>query len=517
MQHFQSTQHPVTVKLGTIEVEGDSIKGDVYCYHCDDMRLCPSLSSLLPRFGIDGLEKYEQSMSELQLEHNQGFDFAMHDSEGKEFPLVTGPGHLGLHNLGNSCYMSSVMQCLLSLPFFVEKFKGEGMKHIESCQADPPNCLQCQLFKLIRAQADGQSVHPWMFKAIASSGNAEFSSSRQQDAMEFMSHLMSTLARVYRITGCKDLANFELGTQECFTCTACDASRCTAVTRSSSLLLNLSATLNSHPDLVDFVQGGEASKPTSRIALKHCVEDAFSPEVIALDCERCGSKEHTKSMALISCPSYLIIQLGRFTFRNWIPTKLDDVQVTKCMQLDLSPFIREARQAGGGNKSPSGELVQQLLEMGFPPSQCQDAACRCTSLEEAMNYILSLPPVDPESVLTLTSAGFDESSAMNALRSTDGDVERAFDYLLSRSGQASDTNENNSTGENQTRHTEYRLCAFISHRGSSVHCGHYIAHILDSSNRWILCNDDKLAYIDDIPSVEEASSKAYILFYHRED
>lgn len=517
MQHFQSTQHPITVKLGTIEIEGESTKGDVYCYLCDDMRLCPSLSSLLPRFGIDRPEKYERSMTELQLEHNQNFDFVMHDSEGRDFPLATGAGHLGLHNLGNSCYMGSVMQCLLSLPLFEERFKRGGDGHIETCQADPPNCIQCQLFKLVRAKAVGQSVHPWMFKAIASSGNAEFSSSRQQDAMEFMSHLMNTLARVDRTTGCKDLACFEFKTQECFTCTTCDASKCTAVTKSSSLLLNLSATLNNHPDLVRFVQSNESSRPITRIEFNDCLEDVFAQEIVELDCERCGSRKQAKGMALISCPSYLVIQLGRFTLRNWIPTKLDDVHVTGCMQLDLKPFIKEPRQVESEKASPNGELVRQLLEMGFPLSQCRDAACRCTNLDQAMNYILSLSPVDPDSVLILTSAGFDEASAINALRSTEGNVERAFDYLLSRPDQKSDTLEGDSTEGDQTAHTKYRLCSFISHRGPSVHCGHYIAHILDSNNRWVLCNDDRLAYVDDIATVEDASSKAYILFYRREN
>ena len=39
----------------------------------------------------------------------------------------------------------------------------------------------------------------------------------------------------------------------------------------------------------------------------------------------------------------------------------------------------------------------------------------------------------------------------------------------------------------------YRLKAFISHKGPSVHSGHYVAHIWEGEETgWVLFNDEKV-------------------------
>ena len=53
--------------------------------------------------------------------------FASRATEGGGGALVAlrGPGHVGLQNLGNSCYMASVMQLLFSVPEFAARY-GAG-------------------------------------------------------------------------------------------------------------------------------------------------------------------------------------------------------------------------------------------------------------------------------------------------------------------------------------------------------------------------------------------------------
>jgi len=68
----------------------------------------------------------------------------------------------------------------------------------------------------------------------------------------------------------------------------------------------------------------------------------------------------------------------------------------------------------------------------------------------------------------------------------------------------------------------YRLKAFISHKGPSVHSGHYVATIRqpqrglaeESEDEWVLFNDEKVAKAPP-GGGEEMRSLAYLYVYER--
>ena len=61
--------------------------------------------------------------------------------------------------------------------------------------------------------------------------------------------------------------------------------------------------------------------------------------------------------------------------------------------------------------------------------------------------------------------------------------------------------------------SRYKLKAFISHKGPSVHSGHYIAHIR-MEDEWVLFNDEKVVKADK-ESVDDLKKLAYLYFFER--
>jgi ubiquitin carboxyl-terminal hydrolase 5/13 len=102
--------------------------------------------------------------------------------------------------------MASVIQTVFTFPSFTERYSKFGNEHILGCDLIPADCFHCQMTKLCNGLLSGRysvpaakdstdrsqdGISPSMFKALIGKNHAEFSTMRQQDAMEFFEHFMS--------------------------------------------------------------------------------------------------------------------------------------------------------------------------------------------------------------------------------------------------------------------------------------------------------------------------------------
>lgn len=92
--------------------------------------------------------KTEKSMTELNLEANLSLTLSKVLEEGKILTPVFGPGNTGMVNLGNTCYMNSVVQVLMSMPEFVQRYLTDAKEHLCFCKKWTPDCFMCQMSKL---------------------------------------------------------------------------------------------------------------------------------------------------------------------------------------------------------------------------------------------------------------------------------------------------------------------------------------------------------------------------------
>ncbi|CZT14461.1 related to ubiquitin thiolesterase [Ramularia collo-cygni] len=504
-QHGEASQHHIAVKLGSITAEGNA---DIYCYKCDNEQLDPELVSHLANWGIDlaGRVKTEKSLGEMQLEHNLNYDFSMMGDDGKQMTPLFGPGLTGLMNLGNSCYLASILQSLFAMPEFKSRYyrPDEPLPPL----AEPAADIEVQMRKL----ADGllsdryskpdtniapsdnpdekshqKGLAPAMLKHLIGRGHAEFGTMRQQDAFELLLHLLKLISRSQTAarTQYKDVTDpvdsFRFYMEQKLQCTQCKKVR---YRQDEMENISVAVPIKRLPQQdVSMVEGEEKKGAEFEpVTLKQCLDDFTAPEVVELTCSGCGNKGFTKQSLFKTFPTILAINARRFEIVNWVPTKQDvpvivgddifDMEIyrSRGKQVDEEELPEDENAPAAGAFVPNESALEALMSMGFPRVRCEKAlhaTGNTADAEVAMGWLfehmedadidepLVIPgagnaagagAVDPEKIENLGNMGFSAPQARQALKETGGDMERAVDWLFSHPDAVGDFGEDEASG-----------------------------------------------------------------------
>ncbi|KHN93913.1 ubiquitin carboxyl-terminal hydrolase 14 [Metarhizium album ARSEF 1941] len=573
LAHSTDSGHGVAVKLGSITPEGTA---DIYCYKCDDERIDDMLGQHLAHWGIRLAErqKTEKSLTEMQIEQNLKWDFATTTEDGKKLEPLFGPGLTGLKNLGNSCYLASVTQCLFDMPAFRQRYfrPNDDLPIVE----DPATDLETQLRKMgdglwsgryskpdadpsTNSQAHHQKgLAPAMLKHLIGRGHEEFSTMRQQDAFELLQHLFKLITRSQHPGHLKDpTAAFRFVLEQRLQCLRCEKVRYTS-NEQDSIFIDV-------PLLEQVRAAEEPQQPPDLyrpVTLKQCLDDLATAEKVELTCPSCGSNDGFSKQSLFKTfPEILVVNARKMTVINWVPVKVDvpvvvpdepfllDEYLSKGLQPDEQQLPKEPESKTPAF-APDAAALAQLEGMGFPLNRCEKAlhATGNSDANAAMEWLfrhiddpdidaplnLGIPggetggdTADPEKMEMLGAMGFGAPQAKKALKETGGDVERAVEWLFSHpddqgifEGEGAGFSERAHSNESPGRATvpaQFQLQSIVCHKGTSIHAGHYVAFIrkqLEGTQppSWVLFNDEKVVKATDF---DEMRKFAYVYFFKR--
>ncbi|GFO16131.1 ubiquitinyl hydrolase 1 [Plakobranchus ocellatus] len=452
-------------------------------------------------------------MTELEIDINQKIgEWDVIQEAGSQLKPMYGPGYTGMRNLGNSCYMNSVMQVLFNIPDFQTRYFSAADEIVSSASANPSTDFNTQMTKLAAGLLSGvysknpekleeepnqpnaphylqppSGIRPQMFKTLVGKGHPEFSTKRQQDAQEFLLHIISVIEKNSRgsVNAC-DCFRFQI--EDKVTCTASKKVRyASREDYCLSLPVPVDAAINKEEvkkyneeraktDATTLVDPKSIVRPI--IPFSECLTAFLEPALVE-DFYSSAIQAKTsalKSTRLATFPDYLMVQLRKFTIGDdWVPRKLDvSVQMPDTLELchlrgrGLQPGEEEL-PAGDSPPEPPLEIseatVTQLMDMGFPRESCKRAIFHTKNqgVEAAMNWVMEhmddpdfASPFDPpqsgggaggggggasgpkaafepnpEGLGMLMSMGFSLEQATKALKATSNNMERAVDWIFS--------------------------------------------------------------------------------------
>ena len=250
----------------------------------------------------------------------------MATEDGVQFEPIAGSGLTGLANLGNSCYLASVVQTLFSIPSFQTRYLEGTENHRRVCKEMPANCYLCQMGKMAYGLLSGNycqeetncqtGISPSMFKDMISKDHDEFSTMRQQDAQEFLQHVLSTVEQKERASGRDPSQSLRFKTEERLQCLQCEQVRY-RYQDSCGLMIQVPAVVK---EVV------ENKKIYDSCHLGDIISNYFEAEFRAFECPyEKGSSQAVITQRFASYPDYLSLTLSRFVLGdNWVLEKLSN-------------------------------------------------------------------------------------------------------------------------------------------------------------------------------------------------
>ncbi|MEN2496725.1 MAG: Ubiquitin carboxyl-terminal hydrolase 5 [Marteilia pararefringens] len=559
--HYKETNFPLCVKIGSL----NKTSADVYAYDIDDMVIDPFLDEHLLHFGIRLENKSKTEKTQAELEYDLNKDFNVTSSTTNTSLVLPSKGLVGITNIGNSCYISSIIQCLVRIPSLIHKYKELKNEIYKPNLSNINDHFECQISKLYDCLTESQfndypthkdsgvlEIKPDLFKLSIGKDSLEFSSKRQQDACEFLLFLLSKIEKAdsMHIDDCLADIRFHSVTK-----TTKDSE--TSLDIHEGFILNLNMTRNKQLNyefdniLSLFIQDEDivSSKAGDNpISIQKTTKLAYLPEFLFVCVNRFCIDEEYKLAKIndeilfsgYDPSSHLFDFSSLLADDNTIESAIvaQNSEQRDSLTVEQKETIIKLKDIGFQNEnlcieaakksSNVDECIIQILEWqdcGYNPSQQNSVEVEGKIERDINNIEYGSVSVSEENIKQICNMGFNRLSATDALKLNDNSVENALEWLMTNPDGVNGDAIPSAVKTKKTQLTleklnlkfrlsrHFMLKAFVIHQGKNMDFGHYITYIRDDNNKsiWHEFNDEKVSISENPPF-----GKAYMMIYKRQ-
>lgn len=556
IDHYEKMGHAVSVKVGTL---GGDRNASCYCYVCNDEIRVRDLDRVVAKFGIDVVDmvKTEKTINEMSLEYNLNFKLSENFERNehlKKIEMKERPH--GLENIGNSCYINSVLQNLLALrkiDLFSIHSNPMAFRHLENCKKSPATCFTCQLIKLVSVLKDNQykgeelEIRPFMFRYLVGKDHMDFRTQKQQDACEYLMYLFRFIKEAENELKGNFTNYFDFLSVTKFDCPDCDAYYLKE-NKANLLTLKLGDVLaktviNNWDDKVN--------KPFE-IDFEQFLLNGIIADDSVLSCVNCKKKNVFVGKTYIKkFPKYLMLKIDNFTLQQFQAIKLQfkflfntekiNLKILDINSKNLDPSKKLEFQSS--EEGFNSEALQKLTNLGFPINRCKAALKEALyNVENAVNILITnienpnygMTPekksseknknkIFPQVWQMVGEMGLNKNYVEKICfnfenKGADFCINYIFDNPAD-DGSLMDIEieEEKKIEENEKKDLEvfddgkreYRASGGVVHLGKSVHVGHYVG-FARRDGKWVYFNDDKV-FESEKPNV----GQSYVLFLEK--
>lgn len=301
-----------------------------------------------------------------------------------------------MKNIGNSCYMNSVMQVLFTIKDFQDKYYKNCDFYFDHSK-DPLKDFNVQTSKLAFGLLSGvysrqmpsdetlsfqpsSCIRPQMFRSLIGHGHPEFGTKHQQDAAEFLEYFLEQVHKhsVQDVTPDASLdpsTCFDFQLEERLYCP--ETTQVRYLTRDDMMFrmnIPLDAARNMHEVLqynktkADMEKQGQKTNdlPVVRpiVPLTQAIARWAEPEIISdfrINQER-PKVTIRKTQRFLTFPDYLLVQLKKYTYNDdWTPRKID-VSMEVPDELDINSLRATGLQHG---ETPMPDGIFKIFILSF--------------------------------------------------------------------------------------------------------------------------------------------------------